>query len=103
MGNLKLVVCGPSLYSNPQTIRRLDAARAHCQPQLHTLPSFFSMSVLRFATRSLRPIPVRYFSTSTGGPTKSPSSNLPFYLGGAGLAGLASYVYLSRSGAPAWP
>ncbi|KAI0299934.1 hypothetical protein BC826DRAFT_1102572 [Russula brevipes] len=60
------------------------------------------MSFLRFATRSLRPVPVRNFSTSTstgtGGPTKS--SNLPYFLGGAGLAGLAAYVYLGGSPAP---
>jgi cytochrome-b5 reductase len=61
------------------------------------------MSFLRFASRSLRPVPVRYFTTSTGGPTKSSSSNVPFYLGGAGLAGLAACVYLrgSVSGTPA--
>jgi len=61
------------------------------------------MSFLRFAARSLRPVPVRHFTTSTGGPTKSSSSNVPFYLGGAGLAGLAACVYLrgSDSGAPA--
>ncbi|KAH9984045.1 ferredoxin reductase-like C-terminal NADP-linked domain-containing protein [Russula compacta] len=58
------------------------------------------MSFLRFATRSLRPVPIRLFSTSSnGGPTKS-SSNLPFYLGGAGLAGLGAYVYLGGSPAP---
>ena len=52
------------------------------------------MSILRSAARALRPVPARHFTTSTGGPTNSPSSNLPFYLGGAGLAGLAGYVYL---------
>ncbi|KAI0279438.1 hypothetical protein BGY98DRAFT_1089194 [Russula aff. rugulosa BPL654] len=54
------------------------------------------MSFLRFATSSLRSAPVRYFST-TGGPTKPSSSNVPFYLGGAGLAGLAAYLYLGDS------
>ena len=58
------------------------------------------MSFLRCATRTLRPLPVRHFTTSTGGPTKPSSSNVPFYLGGAGLAGLAAYVFLSRAGAP---
>jgi cytochrome-b5 reductase len=57
------------------------------------------MSFLRFATSSLRSAPVRYFST-TGGPTKPSSSNLPFYLGGAGLAGLAAYLYLGGSPSP---
>lgn len=55
------------------------------------------MSFLRFATRTLRPVPVGHFSTSTGGSTKS-SSNVPFYLGGAGLAGLATYVFLGGAG-----
>jgi cytochrome-b5 reductase len=60
------------------------------------------MSFLRFATRSLRPVPVRHLTTNTGGPAKSSTSNVPFYLGGAGLAGLATYVYLGGSGfAPA--
>ncbi len=61
------------------------------------------MSFLRCATRTLRPLPVRHFTTSTGGPSKpssSSSSNVPFYLGGAGLAGLAAYVFLGRAGAP---
>ena len=59
------------------------------------------MSFLRVATRSIRPVPIRPFSTTSsgGGPTKS-SSNLPFYLGGAGLAGLGAYVYLGGSPAP---
>ena len=57
------------------------------------------MSFLRFATRSLRSAPVRHFSTA-GGPTKPSSSNLPFYLGGVGLTGLAAYLYLGGSPAP---
>ena len=57
------------------------------------------MSILRFATRSLRSGPVRHFSTA-GGPTKPSSSNLPFYLGGVGLTGLAAYLYLGGSPAP---
>ena len=59
------------------------------------------MSFLRFATRSLRSAPVCHFSTA-GGPTKpsSSSSNLPFYLGGAGLTGLAAYFYIGGSLAP---
>jgi len=55
------------------------------------------MSFLRFATHTLRPVSVRYLSTNTGGSTKS-SSNVPFYLGGAGLAGLATYVFLGGAG-----
>lgn len=56
------------------------------------------MSFLRLATRTLRPVPVvRHLSTSTGGSTKS-SSNVPFYLGGVGLAGLATYVFLGGVG-----
>jgi cytochrome-b5 reductase len=58
------------------------------------------MSFLRFATRSLRSAPVRHFTTPTGAPTKSSSSNLPFYLGGAGVTGLAAYFYLGGSPAP---
>ena len=54
------------------------------------------MSFLRFATRSLCSAPVRHFSTP-GGPTKPSSSNLPFYLGGAGLTGLAAYLYIGGS------
>jgi cytochrome-b5 reductase len=57
------------------------------------------MSILRFATRSLRSAPVRHFSTA-GGPTKPSSSNLPYYLGGVGLTGLAAYLYLGGSPAP---
>jgi cytochrome-b5 reductase len=57
------------------------------------------MSFLRFATRSLRSAPVRHFSTA-GGPTKPPPSNLPYYLGGVGLTGLAAYLYLGGSPAP---
>ncbi|KAI9510776.1 hypothetical protein F5148DRAFT_508753 [Russula earlei] len=56
------------------------------------------MSSLRLATRILRPVPVRHFSTGGGGSTKS--SNLPFYLGGVGLAGLATYLYLGGSPSP---
>lgn len=56
------------------------------------------MSFLRFATRSLYSTPVRHYST--GGPTKPSSSNLPFYLGGAGLAGLGTYLYLGGSPSP---
>ncbi|KAI0275415.1 hypothetical protein BC834DRAFT_840227 [Gloeopeniophorella convolvens] len=58
------------------------------------------MSFLRLATRSAAPAlrSARLLSTGpSGGPAK-PSSNLPLYLGGAGLAGLAAYVYLG--GAP---
>lgn len=58
------------------------------------------MSFLRFATRSLRPVRVCYFSTSTGGPPKKSSSNLPLYLGGAGITGLGAYLYLGGSPAP---
>lgn len=57
------------------------------------------MSFLRLATRSLRSAPVRHFSTA-GGPTKPSSSNLPYYLGGVGLTGLAAYLYLGGSPAP---
>jgi cytochrome-b5 reductase len=42
---------------------------------------------------------VCHFSTA-GGPTKPSSSNLPFYLGGVGLTGLAAYLYLGGSPAP---
>jgi len=42
---------------------------------------------------------VRHFSTA-GGPIKPSSSSLPFYLGGAGLTGLAAYLYLGGSPAP---
>ncbi|KAI0246415.1 cytochrome-b5 reductase [Lactifluus subvellereus] len=56
------------------------------------------MSFLRLTTRALRPVPARHFSTAGGGPTKS--SNLPLYLGGAGLVGLAAYVYLGGSPVP---
>ncbi|KAF8481579.1 cytochrome-b5 reductase [Russula ochroleuca] len=58
------------------------------------------MSFLRFATRTLRPVPVCHFSTSTGGTPKSSSSNLPFYLGGAGVTGLGAYLFLGGSPAP---
>ena len=58
------------------------------------------MSFLRSATRSLRPVRVCCFSTSTGGSPKSSSSNLPLYLGGAGLTGLGAYLYLGGSPAP---
>ena len=60
------------------------------------------MSFLRFATRSLRPVRVCYLSTSTGGSPKSSSSssNLPLYLGGAGLTGLGAYFYFGGSPAP---
>jgi cytochrome-b5 reductase len=58
------------------------------------------MSFLRVATRTLRPLPVCHFSTSTGGPQKPSSSNLPFYLGGAGVTGLAAYFYLGGYPAP---
>ncbi|KAH8992933.1 cytochrome-b5 reductase [Lactarius akahatsu] len=57
------------------------------------------MSLLRLATRALRPTcSARQFSTPTPGPAKS--SNLPLYLGGAGVVGLATYVYLGGSAAP---
>ncbi|KAI0245383.1 hypothetical protein BJV78DRAFT_1288043 [Lactifluus subvellereus] len=59
------------------------------------------MSFLRLATRTLRPVPARHFSTAGGGPTKS--SNLPLYLGGTGLVGLAAYVYLGGSPMPFSP
>jgi hypothetical protein len=55
------------------------------------------MSFLRFATRTAR-VQVRYFGTSSCGPTKS--SNLPLYLSGAGLVGLTAYLYLSGSPTP---
>ena len=59
------------------------------------------MSLLRSAARALRPTcSARQFSTSTPGPTKSSSSNLPLYFGGAGLVGLGAYVYLGGSAAP---
>ena len=57
------------------------------------------MSFLRFATRSLRSARVRHFGTA-GGPTNPSSSNLPFYLGGVGLAGLATCLYLGGSPVP---
>jgi cytochrome-b5 reductase len=43
---------------------------------------------------------VCHFSTSTGGTPKSSSSNLPFYLGGAGVTGLGAYLFLGGSPAP---
>jgi len=52
----------------------------------------------RLVARTLRPVPVRHLSTSNGGPTKS--SNLPLYLGGAGLVGLGAYISLGGSPAP---
>ena len=59
------------------------------------------MSLLRFTTRALRPTcSSRQLSTSTPGPTKKSSSNLPLYFGGAGIVGLATYVYLGGSAAP---
>ncbi len=60
------------------------------------------MSLLRFTARALRPTcSARQFSTPTPGPTKpSSSSNLPLYLGGAGVVGLATYVYLGGSAVP---
>ena len=58
------------------------------------------MSLLRCAARALRlSCSARPFSTSTPGHTKPPSSNLPLYFGGAGLVGLATYVYLGGSAA----
>ena len=58
------------------------------------------MSLLRCATRALRPsCSAHLFSTSTPGSTKPSSSNLPLYFGGAGLVGLATYVYLGGSAA----
>ncbi|KAN0129996.1 ferredoxin reductase-like protein [Lactarius tabidus] len=60
------------------------------------------MSLLRSAARALRPAcSARQLSsgTSTPGPTKSSSSNLPLYFGGAGIVGLATYVYLGGSAA----
>jgi len=61
------------------------------------------MSLLRFASRALRPAcSARQFSTPAPGPTKSSSSsssNVPLFLGGAGLVGLATYVYLGGSAA----
>jgi cytochrome-b5 reductase len=59
------------------------------------------MSFVRLATRALRPVQARHFSTGGAGPTKS--SNLPLYLGGAGLVGLAAYVYLGGSPVPFSP
>jgi cytochrome-b5 reductase len=61
-----------------------------------------NMSLLRSAARALRPAySARQLSssTSTPGPTKSSSSNLPLYFGGAGVVGLATYVYLGGSAA----
>jgi cytochrome-b5 reductase len=59
------------------------------------------MSLLRFTARAVRPIcSARQFSTPTPEPTKKSSSNLPFYLGGAGLVGLATYVYIGGSALP---
>ena len=59
------------------------------------------MSLFRSAARALRPAcSARQFSTSTPGPTKTSSSNLPLYFGGAGLVGLGAYVYLGGSAAP---
>ncbi|KAN0129985.1 ferredoxin reductase-like protein [Lactarius tabidus] len=60
------------------------------------------MSLLRSVARALRPAcSARQLSsgTSTPGPTKSSSSNLPLYFGGAGIVGLATYVYLGGSAA----
>jgi cytochrome-b5 reductase len=59
------------------------------------------MSLLRSAARALRPTcSARHFSTPAPGPTKpSSSSNLPLFLGGAGIVGLATYVYLGGSAA----
>ncbi|KAI0296348.1 ferredoxin reductase-like C-terminal NADP-linked domain-containing protein [Multifurca ochricompacta] len=69
------------------------------------------MTFLKFATRTLRSVPARHFSTAApgnngGGPTKlsKNNNNLPFFLGGAGLAGLATYIYLAGSvGTPSKP
>jgi len=59
------------------------------------------MSLLRLTARALRPTcSSRQFSTSTPGPTQKSSSNLPFFLGGAGIVGLATYVYLGGSAVP---
>ncbi len=55
---------------------------------------------LRLVTRTLRSASVRHLSTTTGGPTKPSSSSLPVYLGGAGLTGLATYLYLGGSAVP---
>ncbi|KAI9459674.1 hypothetical protein BJY52DRAFT_1186290 [Lactarius psammicola] len=72
---------------DPSTITRL----------VPTCPSFVSTARALRTTCS-----VRQFSTPTPGPTKpsSSSSNLPLYLGGAGVVGLATYVYLGGSAAP---
>jgi cytochrome-b5 reductase len=59
------------------------------------------MSFLRLASRTLSPLQARYFSAGGSGPTKS--SNLPLYFGGAGLIGLAGYVYLGGSPTPFSP
>ena len=57
------------------------------------------MSLLRSASRALRPIcSARQFSTPAPGPTKSSSSSsLPLFFGGAGIVGLATYLYLGGS------
>jgi cytochrome-b5 reductase len=61
------------------------------------------MSLFRSAARALRPTcSARHFSTSAPGPTKSSSSsssNLPLFFGGAGIVGLATYVYFGGSAA----
>ena len=59
------------------------------------------MSLLRSASRALRPIcSARQFSTPAPGPTKSSSSSsLPLFFGGAGIVGLATYLYLGGSAA----
>jgi hypothetical protein len=77
------------------------ATRRH-RSTLTNTPStaYSSMSFLRFATRTLRPVPVCHFSTGAGGPPKTSSSNLPLYLGGVGITGLGAYLYLGGSAAP---
>lgn len=76
-----------------KVLRRVGTG-VHLPTHPSTAPS---MSFLRFATRTLRPVPVRHLST---GPPKPSSSNLPLYLGGAGITGLGAYLFLGGSPAP---
>ncbi|TCD63770.1 NADH-cytochrome b5 reductase [Steccherinum ochraceum] len=58
------------------------------------------MSFLRTSLRAQTLANVRRYSTA---PEAKKSSNLPFYLGGAGLVGLATYIYLDSSDKKAAP
>ncbi|OBZ66024.1 NADH-cytochrome b5 reductase 2 [Grifola frondosa] len=67
-----------------------DSTLYHALPPLRAPPA---MSFVRasFTARSVLANARRY--TTASPPAKKPS-NLPFYLGGAGIAGLATYIYL---------